>query len=237
MSELYKPNNEGKLPGQSAQEVLRSEVDSALDDYLLLLSRRGLDKNRARLDEEINNKRQLLIELTQRLNGQLEQDDVFSEKVDVQLDLAEKGIEIGKRELEARDDGRDNIEAIMTDMEEYDNQLRRVDEVLDSISGILENKDTEKEGTEVLIFELKTMIRAFMSIGGEIQRLLVSLKVDNKAELIQRQIGIMNDVVGSIKNFDETSKDKDKLNKMKEHFYTHFDEALLFYEDLRDLTK
>jgi hypothetical protein len=237
MSEPNPFDNAEKPPVSPTQETLRSDMDSVLDEYFLLLSRKGLDKDQVNLDEEIQNKRKVLIELSQELNGQEELDHAFSEKVDAQLDRAEKGIDTGKQELKTREDGKDNVEAIIADMEEYAEQFRRVDGVLDTIKDTLESKDPEKDEVEALIFELKTMIKSFMNIGAEIQKLFLALEVNNKRELNQRFTTIVNGVVSAIKNFDETDRDKNKLDKMKKHFYTHFDEALHLYEELRDLTK
>jgi len=235
MSEGFSFDNLENSNGQSAQEILRNQIDEALDDYFLLLSKRGLDQDRTQLDRDIQDKRKLLIQLTQRFSSQLELDDAFSEQINIQLGLAEKSIEIGKAELGARTDGRDNVEAIIAEMRAYSDELNRIDLALDTIKGTLENKQAEQQETEELVFELKTMIKAFMKLGGEIQKLILTLKVDNKNELVQRQLQIMNDVVQAIKNFDEISKDRNELNKIKEHFYEHFDEALHFYEELRDL--
>jgi hypothetical protein len=237
MSENFAFDNMDSQPGKSTQEVLRQNIDTALDDYFMLLSRRGLDEDRAKLDRNIQDKRQLLIQLSQQLDSQLELDDTFSEQINIQLGLAEKGIETGRQELTARTDGLDNVEAIIADMRAYMDMLNRVDLSLDSIKDTLENKQIERQEIEELVFELKTMIKAFMKLGGEIQRLILLLKVDNKEALVQRQLRIMNDVVQAIKNFDEISKDKDELNKIKGHFYEHFDEALHFYEELRDQLK
>ncbi|MFA5126680.1 MAG: hypothetical protein WC465_01595 [Patescibacteria group bacterium] len=225
--------------GQSAKEILKREIDEALDDYFLLLSRRGLDKHsRNQLEEDIKHKRQLLIQLTQQLNARSELDDAFSGQIETQLGLAEKGIETGREKLRARPDGLDNVEAIIADMKIYSDELNKVDLALGRVGETLKSRSAEKEEKEEienLIIELKIMINAFMKIGGEIQRLILSLKVDDKAELVRRQLKMVNDAVQAIKNFDETSKDKNELNKIKEHFYEHFDEILLFYEELRDL--
>lgn len=237
MSENFSFDNTDKEPGQGAQEILRNDIDAALDDYFILLSRRGLDKDRAQLDKDIQDKRQILIQLAQQLDSQLELDDLFSEQINIQLGLAEKGIEIGKKELADRTDGLDNVEAIIADMRAYSDALNRVDLSLDSIKGTLEGNQVEKQEVEELVFELKTMIKAFMKLGGEIQRLILALKVDDKGALVQKQLKIMNNVVQAIKNFDEISDDKDELNRIRKHFYEHFDEALHFYEELRDQLK
>ncbi len=223
-----------KEPAQSAQEILKLEIDKVLDEYFLLLSRRGLEKDENDLYKDIDEKRQELVDLTQKLDGQIESDELFSNKLDTQLDLAEKGIEIGKEKL----DGKDNIEDIMTNMRAYGEELKKLDIALNNIKGTIEKKDEEKEELETLIFELKTMINSFIKIGEEIQRLITSLDVDNKQELVQRQVSTMNRAfhfIAGIQDTDKTIENKDKLNNLKTHFYKHFDETMHFYEELRDL--
>ncbi|MBT6691261.1 hypothetical protein HOB10_02940 [Candidatus Parcubacteria bacterium] len=228
MSKAFSFDNIENQPGQLAQEVLRNNIDSALDDYSVLLKRRVEGQVDEKLEQQIQEQRQNLIQLSQQLDSQLELDDVFFERVSELLEVADKGIEIGRKELQDRSDGKSNIEAIISDMREYANQLARID-------AQLLNVDTDSTESEEIILELKTMIRAMTSMAGEIQRVILSLEREDKADLIRRQVKIMNDLVSAIKHFDELDKDINKLKKIREHFYKHFDEAIFFYEELKDL--